>query len=96
MGHSGWGAAAGHWPPPPTAESGTPEQQQQHQHQQEGTPPATSTSATATLSSPAPGAAQASGALLQLFVARSVKLGKSESGDSVSVDRDGGIVVGRV
>ena len=61
MRYSGWGAAAGHWSPPPTAESGTPEQQQL-QHQQEGTPPATSTSATATRSSPVPGAAQASGA----------------------------------
>ena len=58
-----------------------------------------STSATATLSSPASGAAQASGAPLQLFIARNVKIGKSESGDSVSVDRDGvvrGRVVGRV
>ena len=99
MGYSGWGAAAGHWSPPPTAESGTPEQQQQHQQQQEGTPPATSTSATATLSSPAPGAAQASGAPLQLFIARGVKIGKSESGDSVAVNRDGvvrGSVVARV
>ena len=75
MGYSGWGAAAGHWSPPPTAESGTPEQQQQLQQQQEGTPPATSTSATATLSSPASGAAQASGAPLQLFIARSVEIG---------------------
>ena len=102
-GYSGWGAAAGHWsPPPPAAELGTPGQQkqrQQHQEQQEGTPPATSTSATATLSSPAPGAAQASGAPPQLFIARSVKIGKSESGDSVAGDRDGvvrGSVVGRV
>ena len=68
-----------------------------HQHQQDGTPPATSTSAT--LSSPAPGAAPANGAPLQLFIARSVQIGKSESGDSVAVDRDGvvrGSVVGRV
>ena len=79
------------------ADSGTPQQQQQHQHQQDGTPPATSTSAT--LSSPAPGAAPANGAPLQLFIARSVQIGKSESGDSVAVDRDGvvrGSVVGRV
>ena len=99
MGHSWWGAAAGHWSLPPTAESETLEQQQQLQQQQRGTPPATSTSATATLSSPAPGAAQASGTPLQLFIARSVKIGKSESGDSVAVDRDGvvrGSVVGRV
>ena len=103
MGYSGWGEPAGHWSSPPhTAELGTPEQQQQHrqhQEQQEGTPPATSISATATLSSPAPGAAQASGAPLQLFIARSVKIGKSESGDSVAVDRDGvvrGSVIGRV
>ena len=103
MGYSGWGEPAGHWSsPPPTAELGTPEQKQQHQQhqeQQEGTPPATSTSATATLSSPAPGAAPASGAPLQLFIARSVQIGKSESGDSVAVDRDGvvrGSVIGRV
>ena len=79
---------------------GTPEQQQQqHQQQQKGTPPATSTSATATLSSPAPGTAQASRTPLQLFIARSVRIGKSETGDSVAVDR-GGVVrgsgVGRV
>ena len=48
MGYSGRGAAAGHWSPLPTAESGTPEQQQLQQ-QQEGMPPAKSTSATATL-----------------------------------------------
>ena len=49
--------------------------------------------------SPAPGAAPANGAPLQLFIARSVQVGKSESGDSVAVDRDGvvrGSVVGRV
>ena len=103
MGHSGWGEPAGHWSsPPPTPEQQQQQHQQQHQQhqeQQEGTPPATSTSATATLSSPAPGAAQASGAPLQLFIARSGKIGKSESGDFVAVDRDGvvrGSVVGRV
>ena len=36
---------------------------------------------------------------MQLFIARSVQIGKSESSDSVAVDRDGvvrGSVVGRV
>ena len=73
------------------------QQQQQHQHQQDRTPPATSTSAATP--SPAPGAAPANGAPPQLFIARSVHVGKSESGDSVAVDRDGvvrGSVVGRV
>ena len=41
------------------------------------------------LSSPAPGAAQASGAPLQVFLARCVKRGKSASVDSVAVGRDG-------
>ena len=71
------------------------QQQQQQQHQQDSTPPATSTSAT--LSSPDPGAAPASGAPLQLFIARDVRVGKSECGNTVAVDSEGvvrGSVVG--
>ena len=56
-------------------------------------------STSAAIPFPAPGAAPANGAPLQLFIARSVQVGKSESGDSVAVDREGvvhGSVVGRV
>ena len=72
-------------------------QQQQHQRQQDSTPLATSTSAT--LSSPDPGAAPASGAPLQLFIARDVQVGKSECDDTVAVDSEGvvrGSVVGSI
>ena len=159
MGYSGWGAAAGHWSPPPEdaygyglatyersfgespygdvggrygfghppddggyfqqqrettgensnhglsvaepdafqprlygdgydipVDSGTPQQQQQHQHQQDGTPPATPTSPAILL--------RLSEQLQRTVLpcsssSRSVQVVKSESGDTVAVDRDG-------